>query len=117
MSTETGVTSILGVENQTNKNQPNGYAGLDGAGLIPAELGAELSINKNAANGYAGLDATGFIPMSELSYFSMIPIGVSVAGFIPYMDDALTYLNLFYLENGYYLAFNDSTERFNVVIL
>lgn len=115
MATETGVTSILGVENQTNKNQPNGYAGLDAAGLIPAALGAELSINKNAANGYAGLDASGFIPMTELSYFSVIPFGVSVAGFIPYMDDALTYLNLVYLAAGHYISFNDSTECFNMV--
>ncbi|CAG0950732.1 MAG: hypothetical protein OIN86_13625 [Candidatus Methanoperedens sp.] len=115
MPTETGVSSILGIENKANKNQPNGYAGLDAAGLIPSTLGPELSINKNAVNGYAGLDASGFIPMTELSYFSIIPIGVSVAGFIPYMDEAMTYLNLIYVATGHYISFDDSTECFSMV--
>lgn len=34
MPSETGITSILGVEKQINKNQPNGYAGLDSSELI-----------------------------------------------------------------------------------
>jgi hypothetical protein len=88
MPSETGITSILGVEKTSNKNQPGGYPELDG---------------------------NGFIPMYEQSYLSVIPTGVIVSGFIPFLDDAITYLYLIYLESGYYISFNDSTECFNMV--
>lgn len=43
MPSETGITSILGAEKQINKNQPNGYAGLDANTLLP-----ESRISKTA---------------------------------------------------------------------
>lgn len=120
MPTETGVTSILGIENQVNKNQPNGYAGLDSSTkLIVVQLPSvvEQNTNKNQANGYPSLDSNGLVPLTELPPYSIIPVGVSVAGYIPYMDDAVTYMNLIYVESGYYIALDTATEKFTMVKL
>lgn len=66
-------TSVL--EINANRNQPNGYAGLDSSGrVLAANLpvvppNQEFITNKNQANGYAGLNST-----SKLTY-TQLPCG------------------------------------------
>jgi len=60
------------VQLRSEKNQPNGYAGLDGGGLIVASQIPSLSnlyqliSQKGQANGYASLDASGRVPAAQL---------------------------------------------------
>lgn len=66
----TGLDIILsGKEDINNKNQNNGYAGLDINGFLPdilLSINIERIINKNQNNGYAGLDANGKILIAVL---------------------------------------------------
>lgn len=95
MPSETGITSILGVEKEVNKNQ---------------------------LNGYAGLDTSGYISVNEISYISLIP-NVFVDGiypehglpedptmYAPFMDDAPTFSNLIFVADGHYISFDNSTH-------
>lgn len=86
MSSDTGIASILGFEKQGEKNQPNGYA---------------------------GLDASGFVPADETGYVSVIPY-VYVESLIPFIDDAPTYANLIFCASGHGIAFDDVLECFNM---
>jgi len=60
------------VQLRSEKNQPNGYAGLDAGGLIVASQIPSLSSlyqlvsQKGQANGYASLDASGRVPAAQL---------------------------------------------------
>jgi hypothetical protein len=96
-------------ENTAVMNHSNNTTHVHGAGVNSLEQTG----NKNVINGYAGLDSNGLISSNELP-LSIFPFGVSVAGFIPYIDDALTYLNLVYIENGYCIAFDDVSEKFTM---
>jgi hypothetical protein len=94
MPSETGITSILGVEKQLNKDQ---------------------------SNGYAGVDASGYVNANEIGYMSLIPIAVFVDVvmlfgppenpptpiYIPYIDDAPTFSNLIFVAERHYIAFDD----------
>lgn len=62
---------LSGYEKTENKDEPNGYAGLDSDGLLNIEEIPELSdyektANKNQQNGYAGLGSDGKISSSQL---------------------------------------------------
>lgn len=60
---------VVGAELQANKNLANGYAGLDGSGLVAyAQLPAtvERTTNKNQNDGYAGLNSSGKIAPAQL---------------------------------------------------
>jgi hypothetical protein len=87
MTSDTGIASILGFEKQGEKNQPNGYAGLDASGNLLA---------------------------NEISYQSVIPLYVYVESNIPFIDDAPTYANLIFAASGHYIAFDDVLECFNM---
>lgn len=92
MPSETGITSILGVEKTLNKNQPNGYAGLDASGYL-----------------------------SEINNMSLIPIGVKLILVdnwywyrAPIMDDTIELSNLIFVASDHYIAFDDFLECFNM---
>jgi hypothetical protein len=60
---------VVGGELQANKGVANGYAGLDGSGLVPdAQLPSALerTTNKNQNNGYAGLNGSGKVAAAQL---------------------------------------------------
>ncbi len=63
---------IFGLQLVSEKNLPNGYAGLDGSGLLNSAQIPDLSgtyqilTEKDIANGYAGLDATGLLLLGTI---------------------------------------------------
>lgn len=78
---------ITGAEQTANKNQPNGYAGLDGSSKLTGSqqvygtgantaaqgndtriTGAEQTANKNQPSGYAGLDGSSKLTGSQQVY-------------------------------------------------
>jgi hypothetical protein len=87
MPSETGITSILGVEKEINKDQPGGYA---------------------------GLDASGHVAANETGYTSLIPIAVYVDLAIPFIDDAPTFSNLIFVADGHFISYDSSLECFNM---
>jgi hypothetical protein len=91
MPSETGITSILGIEKEINKDQPGGYA---------------------------GLDASGYVPADEIGNISLIPIAVYVDAAdiygIPFIDDAPTFSNLIFVASGHHIEFDSSLHCFNM---
>jgi len=73
VSESTDLSSIIfGLQEVSEKDQPNGYAGLDGSGLLNIAQIPDLSgtyqilTEKDIANGYAGLDATGLVLLGAI---------------------------------------------------
>jgi len=66
---ETPHDAATSLEKTAEKGQVDGYAGLDGAGVVPdAQLPATLehTTNKAQVNGYAGLDGAAMVPHAQL---------------------------------------------------
>ncbi|CAG0996909.1 hypothetical protein METP3_03025 [Methanosarcinales archaeon] len=82
---------------------------------VASILGFEKQIQKDQANGYAGLDENVFLSVSKFGYMSLIPSGIYVESNIPFMDDVVTHSNLIFVPNGHYIAFDDLTERMYLV--
>lgn len=73
VSESTDLASIVfGLQNISEKNLANGYAGLDASGLLnPAQIPDisgtyQILTEKDIANGYAGLDATGLVLLGAI---------------------------------------------------
>lgn len=66
------VTAVeTGKQDASAKGQPNGYAGLDGAGKVPVGTLPdmtlyEVKVAKGANSGYCELDSTGHVPAARL---------------------------------------------------
>lgn len=102
MPSETGITSILGVEKQVNKNQNNGYAGLDVSGFVSANVIGYMSLIPIAV--YAQ-QRSGYVPLE-------FPPTTSKS--MPYIDDAATFSNLIFVADGHYISYDDHLECFNM---
>ncbi len=69
MPSETGITSILGTEKTINKNQPNGYPGLDSSGYLTFSKTPSANI-RNAHDDQTSQQSTSYVLLKTITMLS-----------------------------------------------
>ncbi len=77
---------------------------------IASLMGLENTANKDHADGYPSLDASAYLPANELYYYTLLALAYAESGNV-FIDDVPANYNLIFCASGHYIAFDTVEEN------